>query len=216
MPRAFWNFYSLYAISWQCLSIVISIIINCLIVIFANCLINELKIKKKRKLSFLLPPSFLALQHLDISGNKLSSDLSRVISSFTELKSWNISGNQFVEPIPSLPLKSLKYLSLTKKKFTGEIPELLSSACDTLTGLDRNGNNLHGGSSFPRLLFCFGITRVVELQLLRRVTDGYITEDEMTQGTRPVFQWDSGELPESLTNLMWTSYHTRSGVSETN
>ncbi|KAG7594948.1 Leucine-rich repeat-containing N-terminal plant-type [Arabidopsis thaliana x Arabidopsis arenosa] len=115
-----------------------------------------------------------ALQHFDISGNKLSGDFSRAISTCTELRSLSISGNQFVGLIPSLPLKSLQYLSLAENKFTG----------DTLTGLDLSGNDFHG--TVPPF---FGSCSLLESLVLSSnnysgklpMDYGYVTEDERSQ-----------------------------------
>lgn len=143
-----------------------------------------------------------ALQHLDISGNKLSGDFSRAISTCTELKLLNISSNQFVGPIPPLPLKSLQYLSLAENKFTGEIPDFLSGACDTLTGLDLSGNHFYG--AVPPF---FGSCSLLEsLALSSNNFSGELPMDTLLKmrGLKVLdlsFNEFSGELPESLTNL---------------
>ncbi|CAF2032891.1 hypothetical protein Bca4012_081132 [Brassica carinata] len=143
-----------------------------------------------------------ALQHLDISANKFSGDFSNAISACTELKSLNISGNQFAGAIPSLPLKSLEYLSLAENNFTGEIPELLSGACGTLAGLDLSGNEFHGTVP-PFLASCHLLESLV---LSSNNFSGELPMDTLLEmrGLKVLdlsFNEFSGELPESLTNL---------------
>ncbi|RID77135.1 hypothetical protein BRARA_A00065 [Brassica rapa] len=143
-----------------------------------------------------------ALRHLDISGNKLSGDFSRVISSCTDLRSLNVSGNLFAGTIPSLPLKSLRYLSLAANKFTGEIPVILSGACGTLTGLDLSGNDFYG--TVPPF---FGSCSLLEsLVLSSNNFSGELPMDTLLKMSALKvldlsFNEFSGELPESLTNL---------------
>ncbi|CAN6917462.1 unnamed protein product [Brassica oleracea] len=140
-----------------------------------------------------------ALRHLDISGNKLSGDFSSVISSCTDLRSLNVSGNLFAGTIPSLPLKSLRYLSLAANKFTGEIPEILSVACGTLTGLDLSGNDFYG--TVPPF---FGSCSLLEsLVLSSNNFSGELPVDTLLKMSNLKvldlsFNEFSGELPESL------------------
>ncbi|CAH8369320.1 unnamed protein product [Eruca vesicaria subsp. sativa] len=143
-----------------------------------------------------------SLQHLDISGNKLTGDFSTAISSCINLKSLNISGNSFSGPITTLPLKNLQYLSLAENKFSGEIPEILSGACNTLTALDLSGNEFYG--TVPPF---FGSCSLLESFLLS--TNKFSGELPMNtllkmRGLKILdlsFNEFSGEIPESLTNL---------------
>ncbi|XVE86635.1 hypothetical protein DITRI_Ditri18aG0050200 [Diplodiscus trichospermus] len=121
-----------------------------------NKISGEINVSNCRNLQFLDlssnnfsmgTPSFgdcLALEHLDVSDNKLSGDVSRAISSCEKLNFLNISNNQFSGPIPALPTSNLLRLYLAENKFQGEIPVYLTEACSGLVELDVSSNNLSG------------------------------------------------------------------------
>ncbi|GAV84330.1 Pkinase domain-containing protein/LRR_1 domain-containing protein/LRR_6 domain-containing protein/LRR_8 domain-containing protein [Cephalotus follicularis] len=92
-------------------------------------------------------PSFgdcLALEHLDISGNRFFGDLGHAIFSCSKLNFLNVSSNQFSGSIPVLPSISLQFLSLADNKFQGQIPQNLVDACSGLLKLDLSSNKLSG------------------------------------------------------------------------
>ncbi|MBA0823487.1 hypothetical protein Goarm_020217 [Gossypium armourianum] len=150
-------------------------------------------------------PSFgdcLALEHLDVSTNKLSGDISHAISSCVNLKFLNLSNNQFSGTIPALPTSKLRRLYLALNKFEGEIPVYLTEGCSGLVELDLSSNKLSG-----MVPSGFGSCSSME--------SFYVSSNNFT-GELPIeifqnmsslkelglaFNYFSGPLPESLSSL---------------
>ncbi|GFY94182.1 leucine-rich receptor-like protein kinase family protein [Actinidia rufa] len=93
-------------------------------------------------------PSFgdcSALQHLDLSSNKFSGDVSSSLSSCKSLTFLNLTNNQLTGEFPVISGENMQYLYLSGNDFRGEIPlDLSESLCSSLVELDLSSNNLSG------------------------------------------------------------------------
>ncbi|GFY80209.1 leucine-rich receptor-like protein kinase family protein [Actinidia rufa] len=86
-----------------------------------------------------------ALQHLDLSSNKFSGDVSASLSSCKSLTFLNLTNNQLSGEVPVISGENMQYLYLSGNDFRGKIPGHLSgSLCSRLVELNLSSNNLSG------------------------------------------------------------------------
>ncbi|CAA0811019.1 Leucine-rich repeat protein kinase family protein [Striga hermonthica] len=141
---------------------------------FANALASSSEIARKQ------------LLYLDVSQNKLWSEIPSVVGDFKSLQFLNMARNSFTGGIPKAiwQLKSLKYLDLSKNQLTGVIPReiglnlsliSLSFAHNLITGpippsfanlanlqtVDLSFNNLTG--SLPKALANLGALHLFDI-----------------------------------------------------
>ncbi|KAE8663657.1 Protein BRASSINOSTEROID INSENSITIVE 1 [Hibiscus syriacus] len=143
-----------------------------------------------------------ALEHLDISANKFSFDITPAISSCVNLNFLNLSNNQFSGRIPALPTSKLQYLYLADNKFQGQVPLYLTEACSSLVELDLSSNNLSG--TIPS-----GFASCLSLESFDVSTNNFTGKlpIEIFQNMSSLkklglaFNYFSGPLPESLSSL---------------
>ncbi|KAI4353422.1 hypothetical protein L6164_002374 [Bauhinia variegata] len=92
------------------------------------------------------------LEHLDLSSNLLSGDISSSICNASKLEIVKLSRNKFTGIIPEclLNLSSLTVLDLQQNQLYGILPGSFSKQNNTLTSLNFNSNQLEG--PLPRTL----------------------------------------------------------------
>ncbi|CAL9218644.1 unnamed protein product, partial [Arabidopsis halleri] len=101
-----------------------------------------------------------ALQHLDISGNKLSGTVPPSFSSCSLLESLLLSSNNFSGKLSMDTLLKMRGL-----KFSGELPESLMNLSASLLTLDLSSNNF-SGPIFPNI--CRNPKNTLQEQWLHR------------------------------------------------